>query len=130
MDIVLHTHVDDPVLALRNCRRLDATTFECELYVRSSGFICERTFWFEEPEFGTFREQLAAMDSTLMGAAELRTRHEENGFRLEVSPTGTVGVTGMLREYGAMNQILRFGFNTDQTVLAPFIQDLTQLSGL
>jgi len=71
MDIVLQTHVDDPVLALRDCRRLDRSTFECVLHVRSSGFIGERKFWFEEPEFGTFREHLAAMDRTLSGAAEV-----------------------------------------------------------
>jgi hypothetical protein len=96
--------------------------------VRSSGFIGERKFWFEEPEFGTFREHLAAMDRTLSGAAELRTRYEENGFRLEVHATGAVEVSGSLREYGAMDQFLRFGFTTDQTVLAPFVRDLTRLS--
>jgi hypothetical protein len=128
MDIVLRTNAEDPAFALRNCRRLDSRTYECELYVRSSGFIAERQFWFEEPEVGTFLASVAEMDRTLEGSAELRTRYEENGFRLELGPRGTITVSGTLREYGAMEQVLRFAFTTDQTVLGPLARDLAQLA--
>jgi len=87
MDIVLQTNATDPALVLRDCHRLDAHAFECSLCVRSSGFVAERQFWFEEPEFSEFRRQLAEMDKSLKGTAELRTRYEENGFRLEVQST-------------------------------------------
>jgi len=128
MDVILETNATDPALILRDCHRLDARAFECELYVRSSGFVAERRFWFEDPEFDEFRRQLGEMDRALQGAAELRTRYEENCFRLEVHARGTVTVSGTLREYGAMEQLLHFAFTTDQTVLAPFVRDLTQLS--
>lgn len=130
MDVLLATNATDPALALRNCRRLDVRAFACELYVRSNGFVAERQFWFEEPDFSQFRTQLAEMDRSLKGAAELRTRYEENGFRLEVLATGAITVSGTLREYGAMEQRLDFAFITDQTVLAPFVRDLAQLSSL
>lgn len=128
MDVILATNAADQALVLRNCRRLDAQAFACELYVRSRGFVAEQQFWFEEPELAEFRTQLAKMEKSLEGAAELRTRYEENGFRLEVHPAGRITVSGTLREYGATEQRLDFGFTTDQTVLAPFVRDLTQLS--
>jgi len=127
MNIVLQTHAVDPAFALRNCRRPDAQTFECELCVRSAGFLVERVFYFEEPDFSRFCDQLVKMDRTLSGIAELQTRYEENGFRFEVHATGTVIVSGTVREYGAMDQFLRFSFITDQTVLTPFSRDLAQL---
>jgi hypothetical protein len=101
MDIVLQTNATDPALVLRDCHRLDAHAFECSLCVRSSGFVAERQFWFQEPEFSEFRRQLAEMDKSLKCTAELRTRYEENGFRLEVHGNGAVRVSGTLREYGA-----------------------------
>jgi hypothetical protein len=128
MDVVLRTNAEDPAFVLCNCRRVDSRTYQCKLYVRSSGFIAERQFWFEEPEFGTFLASVAEMDRTLEGSAELRTRYEENGFRLDLAPRGTVTVSGTLREYGATEQVVHFAFTTDQTVLGPFARDLTQLS--
>jgi hypothetical protein len=60
-------------------------------------------------------------------SAGLRTRYEDNFVRLQVSRRGVVTVSGTITEYGALDQVLRFAFETDQTVLRPFAEDLAAL---
>ena len=127
MDVTLRTNASDPRLAFCNIRQLDATSYECELQVRSNGFLIERPFWFEAPELTAFVEKLRTMNHTLAGEAQLRTRYEDNFVRLVVSPRGVVEVTGVSTEYSVPSQQLRFAFETDQTVLAPFAADLATL---
>lgn len=127
MTVTLRTNTGDPHLSLCNIRQMDAMSYECELRVRSNGFVLERAFWFEAPELIAFVETLRTMDQTLIGETELRTRYEDNFVRLVVSSRGSVQVTGMATEYSPLGQHLRFAFETDQTVLAPFAADLATL---
>jgi hypothetical protein len=45
MEVTLRTNANDPRLAFCNIRQLDATSYKCELQVRSNGFVLERLFW-------------------------------------------------------------------------------------
>ena len=129
MDILLRTNAADPALALRNVRSLgDGEAFECLLDLRSGGFALQREFWFEQADLVEFVKRLRKMDGELAGDAELRTRYEDNFVRIEVSSrAGEVTVSGVVREYGSIDQQLRFKFITDQTVLRPLADDLSTL---
>ncbi|MDF1501718.1 hypothetical protein [Roseisolibacter sp. H3M3-2] len=129
MDVVLRTHTDDPSLAFRRVRRLGpADGYECELHVRSAGFVLARSFWFEPSDLAACIDDLRIMDRDLAGAAELRTRYEDNFVRFDVSARGVVTVSGTATEYSALGQSLRFAFETDQTVLRPLAEDLAALA--
>ena len=129
MDVILQTHTTDPMLALRDITRFaDGSGYVGKLQVRSGGFMLDRPFYFDEASFIDFLSAIDAMDRTLAGSAELRTPYEDDFIRLELSPLGSVSVTGESREYSNLDQRLRFGFTTDQTTLGPFARDLKAAS--
>ena len=94
------------------------------LVVRSGAFQAEKFFYFEEPVFEQFLEQIIEMNRTLSGKAILKPYYEPEYIAFEMLTAGHVQVTGELFEYSAPAQHLEFGFETDQTCLSPLITDL------
>lgn len=49
---------------------------------------------------------------------------EEEFVRFEFTSRGHVEVTGLVREYGNFDRLLRFGFEADQSFISPFLDSL------
>ena len=129
MDIVLQTHTSDPSLALLDITRSAGFGYVARLQVRSRGFMLDRAFYFDETGLVDFLAAVNSMDRTLVGFAELRHPYKDDFLRLELSPGGSISVTGESREHSDLDQMLRFGFVTDQTVLGPFSRALRAALG-
>jgi len=132
MNVVLQTHLDYSRLALREIVKFtDDSGYVAKLQVRSGGFILDQHFYFDDVGLWDFLSGIVSMDQTLVGVAELRTPYDENNFiRLELDFRGSLLVTGESRDYSGFDQSLRFGFITDQTVLAPLARDLRTVFSL
>jgi hypothetical protein len=131
MDVVLQTNTTDPMLGLLDITRFDdGSGYVAKLRVSSRGFMVDRPFYIDESGLVDFVKAIGAMDRTLTEAAELRAPYEDDFIRLELRLRGSVAVTGEVRECSDWEQRLRFGFDTDQTVLGPFARDLQAVLGL
>jgi hypothetical protein len=125
MDVALHTNAPE-LLELRSIMRFsDNSGFVCKLAVHSRGFSAKHDFYFDQRGLRAFVDDLANMDRTLAGTAELRTPYEDNRISFEVMPTGAVRVSGELHEYTVDHQSFAFQFKTDQTCLKSFAQQLS-----
>ncbi len=129
MDVALRTNTANPALALRGLYRWPESppvpaSWIARLVVQSGPFAAETRFYFDEFVLHEFLRDLRGMDRTLRGGAMLQTPLEDSFIRLDVGSTGSVTVSGRLVEYSEHAQSLEFSFGTDQTVLAPFVQDL------
>ena len=125
MDVLLQTNDDAKYLALLNVERFaDGSGFCVQLSVRSDAFAGSIQFCFEPSPLEHFVADLERMDRTLTGSARLKPLYEESKVTFEMLRTGGVAVSGDLVQYGGHTHRLQFGFNTDQTCLAPLIRDL------
>jgi hypothetical protein len=125
MNVLLRTNTSNPHLELRAVKRFkDGSGYSTLLIVRSGAFEAEKSFYFEEPVFDQFLEQLIEMNRTLSGKAILKPYYEPEYIAFEMLTGGHVLITGELFEYSAQSQHLKFGFETDQTCLSPLIADL------
>jgi hypothetical protein len=127
MDILLRTNQVDPLLALRGIQRFaDGSGYRVVLEVRSRDYHVRTPFYFESGPLAQFVDQLVAMDHSLKGSAKLKPLYEGHFIELALTHTGRVVVSGEVFEYSEHAQHLKFEFETDQTVLRPFIEDLKQ----
>lgn len=126
VDISLLPHSNDPNLILREIKRFaDGSGFCCQLQVHSNGFTGQQLFCFEVEPLRQFVAALDEMNCRLTGSARLQPMYEEPYVELEAhSRTGRVTVRGELVVYSAETQRLVFGFDTDQTCLAPLLRAL------
>ncbi|HYJ46194.1 MAG TPA: hypothetical protein VEV81_06235 [Pyrinomonadaceae bacterium] len=125
MNVILRTNTSNPQLELRDVKRFkEGSGYISLLVVRSGAFQAEKFFYFEEPVFEQFLEQIIEMNRTLSGKAILKPYYEPEYIAFEMLTAGHVQVTGELFEYSAPAQHLEFGFETDQTCLSPLITDL------
>ena len=125
MDIALATNTDNPTLQFRNVGRFsDGSGYSAELIVRSRGFSVELPFYFEVEPLQKFINNLEGMGRSLKGKAILKPMYEDHFIEFEMGSSGHVIVRGQMIEYSEMSQSLKFEFQTDQTCLAPLVQDL------
>lgn len=125
MDIVLRTNNRDPSFELRDVERYSKHSGFCAIVaVRVRGFSGELRVCVEPEPFLEFVEALEAMDRTLAGSARLKPAYEDPFVDFVLSRTGTLYVSGELVHYAPATQRLQFEFETDQTVLGPFAQEL------
>jgi hypothetical protein len=122
VDIELATNDPDNGIALRGIQAIVPDAFECQLEVHSAGFAARIGFWPERFALEQFLGQLRDMDRTLAGNALLQPMCEPEYVRMELERTGAIWVSGEVGS--AAGNHLRFGFRTDQTVLAPLIRDM------
>lgn len=131
MNIVLATNSENPRLELRHCKRFgDNSGFKAELYVRSGGFTLQTDFYFERWPLDDFIEKLSLMSERLIGDAVLKPMWEDDFIKFEMLDLGHVAITGEFATHSPYKQKLIFGFETDQTVLITFRDDLRLLSEL
>ena len=104
----------------------DGSGFCSQIRVGSGEFTCTgRRFYFDDlPEF---LRQLRMIYQQIGGSAELRQRYEEEFVRFEMSSRGHLKVTGLLKDYGAMERVFRFAFEADQSFLPPYINAIEEV---
>ena len=129
MDIVLQTHDKQKVLTLNNFQ-LSESFGQAELYVFSGGFSVDTLFYFDRSYFKAFVKNLKVIRDTLCGEAILKPKYEDDYIKFSGSKSGHVVVEGEIFWHSEFDQKLRFSFQTDQTVLAPFIADLAKAAGV
>jgi len=125
MDVLLLTNDDAKYLALLDIQRFgDDAGFRSHLAVRSGDFAGSVHFCFEPAPLKQFVAEIERMNRTLSGRAQLKPLYEDIQITLEVHHTGRVTVSGELVRYAEHTHRLQFGFDTDQTCLAPLARDL------
>jgi len=127
MKIVL-ANVENPRLEFRNCEKFsDDSGFKTDLYVRSGSFALETTFYFESFPLTEFIKGLSEMAESLKGSALLKPMWEDDFLKFEMLDLGHLAVTGEFTQHTPYEQKLKFGFETDQTAILPFRDDLKTL---
>lgn len=96
------------------------------LAVRSGGFSVERPFFFDGSALARFLDELDKLDKLFPGFARLRASDGPDVVGLELHARGDVTVFGAIHEQARVTQSMRFAFTTDQTVVAPFRDDLAR----
>ncbi len=126
--IELESNRDTTTLRLSNVEKFgDASGYRCNLKVHSSGFACERQFYFDDDSLAEAIVSLRRMANGQPGEATVKDRYEYDFLRFAMNRLGHVVVSGALHEYGELSQSLEFAFRTDQTVLAALIRELTAI---
>jgi hypothetical protein len=129
MDIILQTNSHEKRLELRNCKKFgDGSGYAVSIFARSGNFSAEIDFYFEEYPLEQFLKNLALMSRTLKGTAILKPMWEDDFVEVKALNLGHISVTGELSQLSDYSQKLSFGFETDQTALAPFVEQLSNLS--
>lgn len=101
------------------------TEGDCDLEVRVRRFSVSNKFYFDLFYLKKFISQLIEMDKTLKGEAILREEYGDEYISLKCSKEGHLIVSGYMIERAQYPpQEFKFNFETDQTVLKPFISDL------
>lgn len=129
MDIVVAHPSEEFFLVLGSCNKFDdGSGYVANLRMRSGGFQLETEFVFEEWSLQQFISGLTDMDSTLSGKAVLKPMWETDYVELEMTSLGHVNIIGEFVQQGDFDQMIKFGFETDQTLLAPLRDKLRLLS--
>ena len=104
----------------------DGSGFCSQIRVGSGEFTCTgRRFYFDD--LPKFLRDLRLMYQQVGGTAELRQRYEDEFVRFEMSERGHMKVTGLLKDYGAMERVFRFGFEADQSFLPAYIKSIEEV---
>ena len=120
--IELQTHDENKVLRLSLVEKsLHGDWCECQLFVRSHGFTCEKRFEFETPVEAI--EALKRLDGGEIGEALIGRLDDAEFISLSHSGGGHVLVKGRLIDWREDSQTLQFAFKTDQTVIRPLIRE-------
>lgn len=128
MIIQLQTQTENPSFEFRNIEKYsDGSGFGTILYVKSGGFTAEHPFFFEQHQLSDFISNLEQMNRTLKGKVILKAGYEDDYISFELDSQGHVVVFGELQECSQLPQKLRFSFLTDQTCLAPLLNNLKNL---
>ncbi len=126
--IELRTNLINTALSLSNVERFDdGSGYRCDVAVRSSGFACNRPFYFHQESLDGFVTSVQVMTSGTPAEATLKPRYEPDFLRLKMNQLGHLLVSGELYEHSRLHQCLKFAFETDQTVLGPFLCELLKL---
>lgn len=121
------THDPTEVVQLSQVEKFRDGGYSCRLRISSGGFACERRFYFDDASLSAAVPQIRQMAAGTPGACVIKAQWEEEYLRLESNAMGHVLVSGELFEHGEFEQMLRFAFRTDQTVLSPLARNLQML---
>jgi hypothetical protein len=122
------THDPTKVVQLLQIEKFrDGSGYSCDLRIASGGFACERRFYFDDVSLSVAVPQLRQMAAGTPGACVIKEEWEDEYLRLESNAMGHVLVSGELFEHGEFEQMLRFAFRTDQTMLSPLARSLQML---
>jgi len=127
-EIILQTHDDTKVLRMSDLKKFTGGSgYSCNITIRSGGFSCERPFYFDDSHFPDAIEALQKMDAGEPGEAIIKGQWDDDFIKFESNQSGHVIVTGQMQEHSELSQLLKFGFQTDQTVLGPLVRGLSVL---
>jgi hypothetical protein len=124
VEICLLTNDAEKRLSLSNMRLAGdhPDYLVADINVLSRGFSCDRTIFFDRFHAGRFIAGLDSMSIGVVGEVVLKQQHEIDHLQISINRLGHVFVSGEIEEYGSGHH-LTFCFQTDQTVLAPFLRD-------
>lgn len=127
-NIELTTNDTEKLLVLENIERFsDGSGLKALLRVRSGWLGFEHDFHFSEQYLADAVSTLETMSRGEHGIAKLSGTWEPDYLCLELSDLGHVEVTGEIGAGDSGNQVVRFCFQTDQTVIPPLLRDLIKL---
>ena len=128
-NVELRTYDHNKILRFESIVRCSHhPSYRCNLVVDSNGFSARREFYFDEWNLKDFVTKLTKMAKNLEGSATLKQEYEPDYVTLEVEQQrGHVTVTGELWQQSVPAQHLTFAFITDQTSLAPLVEDFQHL---
>lgn len=125
MNATLLTNSEQNFLEMRDIRVYgDNSGGACVLNLKSSPFQAEIDFFFDYPSLSTFSDQLEFLQKSLVGTAKLGNLHENPYIQFDGDGRGHISVSGKLCSTASRMQHLTFEFETDQTALTPFIDEL------
>ncbi len=126
MDIRLRTHDETLALHLLGLRYEPGGHAFIGIFVfKSNGYGAKLALWMHVSEIRKLIDRLRAMDTLLQGHAELWPAGDFHRVRLQLTQRGALEVTAELGVPTSNYLIARF--TTDQTCLAPLIDDLQRL---
>lgn len=102
--------------------------YECvvRIEIRVGSYLVKSSFYTSTGELFKFYEQLKTCQSELNGAAEFDS-YEEN-LKLTVKyDSGKISVLGNYQENLAIDNILKFDFNSDQTYFKNSVEQLERI---
>lgn len=105
----------------------DGSGYRCTLTIVSGGFTCTRPFYFDDVALSLAEPELGRMATGTSGKCIIKGQWDQDYIQLESNAKGHVVVTGEVFENAEIDQRLKFGFRTDQTVLLPFAKNLRVL---
>lgn len=124
-EIVFKTNDTDKEVILKDIDNYHSTGYRCLLIVNSNGFMCRRQFEFENVD--VFIRNLKNMQSSLSGEARLSEEYSDNYIQLKLTTLGKIELSGVITKFEEVDQMLEFGFMTDQTLLNELIRDFDKL---
>ena len=95
----------------------DDSWLECDISVRTRGFQGAVRASLTTGELRSFFEDIRRIASELAGELVFEALENNLSLTIEMRPTGTALVKGMLRSAGAGEAALSFSFDSDQTLL-------------
>ena len=127
-NIELRTNDNTKVVRLSQVEKFkDGSGYRSNLTVVSSGFSCQRQFFFDDVALGDAVPTLRDMAANLEGECIIKGQWEDDFLQLSVNRMGHVQVSGEIFEHSEFGQRLKFAFRTDQTVLLPLAKGLQML---
>lgn len=129
----LELQTNDPakVVRLSRIKRYsDGSGYSCELTIVSGGFSCRRPFVFDDAALSAAVPQLQKMATAAPGTAIIKGQWEQDFLQIESNALSHVTVSGEVFEHSEFDQRLKFAFQTDETILAPLVEDLQTLQGV
>ena len=126
--IELKTNDADKVVRLSTVEKYpDGSGYRCELFVLSTGFSCDRPFYFDDVALSFAAPELQKMAAGTPGKVIIKGEYEEDFLEIRSNVKGHVWVSGEICEHSESDQRLKFRFRTDQTILLPLARDLLRL---
>ena len=125
--IEFDTKDDRKKVVLKNIENFKSAGCRARLVVNSNGFMCDRPFEFDNAE--EFLKEIKSIRVTLKGEAKLHEGNSDNYILLKASKLGHVEIKGQVFKFDDIDQLLEFGFVTDQTCLDALISDFSRLVG-
>jgi len=105
-------------LAFENVRYLGGGVYTCELNVESNGFMCKRTFGFDNDEY--FLSKLNAVLKHSKGEATLTDIQEDSFIRFKSNAPNSILIGGYIVAQSDVTHSIEFAFHVDAHTITEF----------
>ena len=110
---------------LENVEYLGSGTYDCELHADSNGFMCKRTFSFDNDEY--FLAKLNALLNNNEGEAELMDMSADSFIRFRPFDEEQLLLTGYLVEHTQVTHSIEFAFSIRKKDIKKFVGDFEKM---